>query len=210
MDNKEQTKQAHDAIANKYYELYKDDKSDLMYFDEFLSQCKNKILDLGCGMGHYSTYMYNKGFDVTGIDFSKEMLKIARKNNNHIEFIEADICDLSKLGSKKYDGIVIAYVLQHLSKEEVKRLFGEINNHLQSESKLLVFLREGDLVLEELEPINPKFKYIINEYTKEEIEQLLNNNGWEVMKAERKKYIEDPNSLSPNTLVIIAKRRNSF
>ena len=210
MNNKEQTKQAHDAIANKYYELYKDDKSDLMYFDEFLSQCKNKILDLGCGMGHYSTYMYNKGFNVTGIDFSKEMLKIAKKNNNHIEFIEADICDLSKLENNKYDGIVMAYVLQHLSKEEVKRLFDEINNHLQPESKLLLFLREGNSVLEELEPINPKFKYVINEYTMEEIGPLLNTKGWEIMKAERKKYIEDPNSLSPNTLVILAKHRDNF
>ena len=62
MDNKKITKDAHNAIAEKYYELYKDDTTDLKYFDMFLSQCKGKILDLGCGMGHYSNYMYNKEF----------------------------------------------------------------------------------------------------------------------------------------------------
>ena len=61
MNNKQITKEAHDAIAEKYYELYKDDVSDLKYFDLFLSDCELKILDLGCGMGHYSNYMYNKG-----------------------------------------------------------------------------------------------------------------------------------------------------
>ena len=51
MNNKQITKEAHDAIAEKYYELYKDDTSDLKYFDLFLSGCELKILDLGCADG---------------------------------------------------------------------------------------------------------------------------------------------------------------
>lgn len=208
MDNKQQTKKAHNAIAQKYYKLYKDDKTDLLYFDEFLSNCKNKILDLGCGMGHYSNYMYSKGFEVTGIDFSEEMIKIAKGNNLNIQFLISDICNLEVLENKKYDGVVLAYVLQHLSKEEVDNLFYNIKNYLEVDAKILIFLREGNLILEEEEPIDTKYKYIINEYTKEEIELLLNKNNWEIIKIEKKKYIEDPNSLSPNTLVLIAKYKN--
>ena len=110
IDNKQQTKMAHNAIAQKYYELYKDDKTDLVYFDEFLRHCKNKILDLGCGMERYSNYVYNKGFEVTGIDFSEEMIKIAQNNNSDMIFLVSDICDLDVLQSEKYDGIIIAYV----------------------------------------------------------------------------------------------------
>ena len=132
MNNKEQTRQAHNAIAKDYYKLYKDDKSDLAYFDDFLSICKNNILDLGCGMGHYCNYMYNKGFTVTGIDFSEEMIKIAKQNNKNIEFIVHDICNLEFLGNKKYDGIVMAYLLQHLSKIEVKDLFYKLKNYLET------------------------------------------------------------------------------
>lgn len=204
MNNKELTKQAHNAIAKDYYKQYKDDKSDLTYFDEFLNICKKNILDLGCGMGHYSNYMYNKGFTVTGIDFSEEMIKIAKKNYKNIEFIVSDICNLEFLGNKKYDGIVMAYLIQHLSKSEVKDLFYDLKKYLKTDSKLLIFLREGKNVLEEVEPMNPKFNYTINEYTKEEITELLNDFGWELIKIEKKEYILDPNSLAPNTLVVIA------
>lgn len=210
MDNKQQTKMAHNAIAQKYYELYKDDKTDLVYFDEFLRHCKNKILDLGCGMGHYSNYVYNKGFKVTGIDFSEEMIKIAKNNNSDINFLVSDICNLDVLQSEKYDGIIIAYVLQHLSKNEVYELFNDIKNYLEKDAKLLLFLREGQSILEEEEPIDNGYKYIINEYTEDEIKSLLNNNGWEIIRIEKKEYIEDPNSLSPNTLVVFAKYKNEL
>ena len=91
MNNKENTKEAHNAIAQKYYQEYKDDITDLFYIDEFLKKCKNKILDLGCGMGHYSKYIKDKGFEVVGIDFSNEMLKIAKENESTIRFIESDL-----------------------------------------------------------------------------------------------------------------------
>lgn len=208
MNNKENTKIAHNAIAKTYYELYKDDKSDLLYFDEFLNKCKSKILDLGCGMGHYSNYISKKGFEVTGIDFSEEMIALARNDNSKIEYLIHDICDLDIIKDRKYDGIVLAYVLQHLSKKEVEKLFCDIKEYIESDAKLIIFLREGNSILEELEPIDTKFKYIINEYSKDEIKQILSKNNFEIVKLKEKEYIEDPNSLSPHTLVIIAKNKN--
>lgn len=206
MNNKEVTKAAHDAIAEKYYELYKDDVSDLKYFDLFLNDCKSRILDLGCGMGHYSNYMYNKGFNVLGIDFSEKMINIAKKNNPNIDFIISDICELKTIENQKFDGIVLAYVLQHLSKKEVLTLFKSINDHLNPKAKILIFLREGNGVVEEIEPIDTRYKYVINEYSKEEIKNILEKNGWEITLIETKEYIEDPNSLAPTTLVVLAKK----
>ena len=206
MDNKQITKEAHNAIAKRYYELYKDDTSDLKYFDLFLKDCKSKILDLGCGMGHYSNYMYAKGFEVTGIDISSNMIDIAKKNNPNIEFIVSDICNLSVIEGKTFDGLVIAYVLQHLSKEEVLDLFSSINNLVSKDTKILMFLREGNNITLEVEPIDPRFEYVINEYSKEEITKILINNGWAISLIETKEYIEDPNSLSPNTMVVIGKK----
>lgn len=206
MDNKKMTRKAHNNIAKKYYELYKDDTSDLEYFDTFLKQSGPSILDLGCGMGHYSSYMYKQGFNVVGIDFSKKMLSIAKKNNPNIEFILDDVTNLKSIENRKFDGIVLAYVLQHLSKNEVISVFNTLNKYVYDNTTLLLFLREGEKVLEEIEPINPKFKYIINEYSKEEIKTILENYGWEIIFMETKDYIEDPNSLAPTTLVVIAKK----
>ena len=38
-----------------------------------------KILDIGCGTGEHTLELLKKGYKVTGIDFSNEMLKIAKK-----------------------------------------------------------------------------------------------------------------------------------
>lgn len=206
MNNKEETKLAHNAIAEKYFELYKDDTTDLEYFDKFLSDCGDKILDLGCGMGHYSNYMAQKGFKVTGVDFSSKMIEIAKANFKNIDFIVEDICNIQVLKNKKFDGLVIAYVLQHLSKQEVLNLFKNLNQYLKPDAKILLFLREGDGLVEEIEPINDKFKYVINEYSKAEITRILKENGWKNIQLETKDYVEDEFSLAPTTLVVIANK----
>ena len=53
------------------------------------------ILDLGCGNGVLSKVLCDKGYNVRGIDASKELLDIAKKNYPDIEFIEADATNFS-------------------------------------------------------------------------------------------------------------------
>lgn len=205
--NREITMNAHNNIAKKYYKAYKDDKSDLEYIDKFLEGCNHKILDLGCGMGHYSKYMKAKGFNVVGVDFASEMLKIAKETTEGIAYIEADICDLPENLDKDFDGVLIAYVIQHLSKEETKMCFMDLNKYIVKGANLLIFLREGNNVLKENEPFNPSFGYDIKEYTKEEISELLKECGYDVIKIEDKPIIEDDNSLCPKTIVLYATKR---
>ena len=49
-----------------------------------VSYCKNgqgkQLLDLGCGPGIYSELLYDKGFSVTGIDFSKRSIEYAQNH----------------------------------------------------------------------------------------------------------------------------------
>jgi len=51
---------------------------------------KAKILDLCCGTGQLAKVLIEKGYSVTGIDGSKEMLRYARKNSPEAEFILED------------------------------------------------------------------------------------------------------------------------
>lgn len=204
MKNKEITKKAHNAIAGTYYELYKDDVSNLKYFDAFLKSCKPKIIDLGCGMGHYSGYMAEQGFNVTGVDFSENMLKIAKKNYPKVKFIISDVCKLDSLMGEKFDAVVLTYVLQYLSKKEASKLISNLKKSLNKNARMLLFVREGNSVVEEVEPINPEFKYEINEYSKDEIIDLLAKNGWMVELLEQK---EEAYSPAPKTLIVIANRK---
>lgn len=47
-----------------------------------------KVMDLGCGTGALIPTLVNKGYEVTGVDASDNMLEIARKNNSDVEFIK--------------------------------------------------------------------------------------------------------------------------
>ena len=207
MNNKDNTKVAYNVIAKRYYEKYKDDTTDLEYIDNFFKQCRHKILDLGCGMGHYTKYIKSKGFDVCGIDFSNEMLSIAKKSDLNIKYILSDICNLPLDLDKDYDGVLLAYVIHHLSKEETRQVLLQLHNYITDNCNLLIFLREGNGILKEKEPFDTRFEYTIKSYTKEEIIILMNECGYEIVKIDIKPPADDDYSLSPNTLVLYAKKK---
>ena len=51
------------------------------------------VLDLGCGNGALTKELQNRGYQVIGMDASKEQLEIARSNYPDIEFISGDTTD---------------------------------------------------------------------------------------------------------------------
>lgn len=58
----------------------------------------NPALDLGCGTGEYAILMERLGFTVTGVDFSKAMLLIAKSKENLTYQISFNLLDQNALG----------------------------------------------------------------------------------------------------------------
>ncbi|MET8565960.1 class I SAM-dependent methyltransferase [Streptomyces flaveolus] len=60
-----------------------------------------RLLDLGCGTGKSSLELARLGFDVTGVDLSPEMLRVARGKDSaeQVEFVQADARSLPDLGT---------------------------------------------------------------------------------------------------------------
>lgn len=86
-------------IAEHYDEWYRSkqgslyDRTERKALDRLLPDASkgNRLLDVGCGTGHWSAYFAGKGFDVTGIDPSEQMVRIARgKNMAASRFLVAD------------------------------------------------------------------------------------------------------------------------
>ena len=56
---------------------------------------ESTVLDLGCGNEALSKLLCDRGYRVTGMDASPELLEIARANHPELEFIQADAANFS-------------------------------------------------------------------------------------------------------------------
>ncbi|MGD2250880.1 MAG: class I SAM-dependent methyltransferase [Candidatus Methanofastidiosia archaeon] len=98
----------------------------------------NRILDAGCGEGYFSRILAGKGAHVVGVDYSQNMLDIAKKRTSAeyaIQYYYGNLEDLSFLKSESFDIIVSNMVLQDLS---------DYKKALQEMYRLLI--REGVLI----------------------------------------------------------------
>jgi len=87
--------------SEEYLNVYKhrDEKEARLLVESILSitkiREKSKILDLACGAGRHSIEFAKKGFELTAVDLSKNLLDAAKKNaeaiNIKVNFIRADL-----------------------------------------------------------------------------------------------------------------------
>lgn len=75
-----------------------------------------RVLDAGCGTGHYTEWLVEQGADVLGIDVSEEMLGHAREAvGDRAEFRRADLGEpLDFLAANSFDGVVSALALGYV------------------------------------------------------------------------------------------------
>ena len=72
-----------------------------------------KLLDVGCGTGYHLARYKERGFDITGVDGSPEMLKQARLANPEIDFQQCDV-DHIPLADNSYEVVMCIEVLRYL------------------------------------------------------------------------------------------------
>ena len=63
---------------------------------------QKKVLELACGTGILSVMLAQKGFEVTGLDLSADMVKLAKQRaqeaGQDLDFLEGNMLDLSQVG----------------------------------------------------------------------------------------------------------------
>jgi SAM-dependent methyltransferase len=85
-----------------------------------------KILDLCCGTGELAQYLQQKGYHVTGIDGSEEMLRYARQNAPESKFI-LDDARFFELPPTFHSVISTSYGLNHvINLEELTCVFRNV------------------------------------------------------------------------------------
>lgn len=72
------------------------------------------ILDAACGTGRYAEEFLSKTRHVTGLDFSREMLALAKRKCPQARFIRGDITRNLPFAANRFDKINCAQTLKHI------------------------------------------------------------------------------------------------
>jgi ubiquinone/menaquinone biosynthesis C-methylase UbiE len=163
---------------NRYY--YEDQER---YF-RFLVPEGLSIMELGCGTGELlHTLKPRSGL---GIDFSGEMLRIAREKHPELEFRQADIENLgSESWKERFDVLIMADVIGHLL--DIEEAFRGLRGFCHDGTRIIIsyysFLWEPLLKLGEKLRLKMPQQYQ-NWLSTEDISSLLSLSGFQVVKME--------------------------
>jgi len=102
-------------------------------------------LDAGCGTGNYSIELARRGYNVTGLDISPELISEAKKKlENKSLHLKFEIGDILKLSSEqKFDGILCRGVLNDIIDDISRReAFFSFAGALRMNAVLILDVRE--------------------------------------------------------------------
>ena len=123
-------------LANYYDEIYdfKNYQKEAEKIETLIQQYKksagNSLLDVACGTGNHIAYL-KQHYNVEGLDFSPEMLRIARKKHPEIVFHRGEMTSF-KL-KNRFDIITCLFsAIGHVkTKARMRRAVWNMANHLQ-------------------------------------------------------------------------------
>jgi putative AdoMet-dependent methyltransferase len=138
------------------------------------------VLDIGFGTGILTTQLYNNGYSITGIDFSSNMIDIAKQKMPQATLINQDFSNglPDEIKNHRFDFIISTYAIHHLTDKEKINFIKSLLPSLNKTGMILL----GDVSFEtrtQLEKCKAKYnEYWDNDevyFTSEEIKSNLNN-----------------------------------
>ncbi len=123
-------------LANIYeamYQTFIDYEDEYLFYSQILKKYKkDNLLEIGSGTGNLAHYFSQNNFDYQGLDYSEDMIKIAKSKNKNAKFLQDDMRDFNL--EKSVDcilitGRTISYLLKN---EEVNATFFSINKNLNA------------------------------------------------------------------------------
>jgi SAM-dependent methyltransferase len=163
-------------VFNEYAHVYdllyedKDYKNESLYIHQLIRQYAGNartILDLGCGTGRHAIELSKNGYDITGVDFSPEMLKKAhlnaQKQGVKCTFIHGDVRNISL--EQKFDVVLALFHVAsyQTTNEDLSAFFQTVRNHLDKNGIFIFDFWYGPSVLNDMPSVRIK-KFENEEY----------------------------------------------
>jgi SAM-dependent methyltransferase len=164
----------YDAKAQDYAKLTKDDakNADAAAFIGFVSK-GGRVLDLGCGPGHFAAAMAKSGLVVEAVDASGEMVKLAAKHEG-VSARQETFDDLNAVDT--YDGIYANFSLLHADRTKVPTHIAEIARALKTGGIFHIGMKTGKG--EERDGIGRRYSY----FSESELEKMMTDNGLTILR----------------------------
>jgi ubiquinone/menaquinone biosynthesis C-methylase UbiE len=203
MDYKETVKSGYNKIASRYLAARDRDAENVYLLHDFIALLapNSKVLDAGCGAGIPITEMLAAHFDVIGVDFSREQIKLAKKHVANAHFFCQDMTELD-FPDESLDGICSYYAIIHIPREEHASLLANFNRMLRTGGVTLLCLGAEDLP----DDIDEDFlgtRMYWSHYNSDTYMQMLTDCGFTVIWA---KHVEDATCAGAKHLFILAQK----
>lgn len=152
------------GLYSKYYDLLYRDKnylSEVNYIDRLIKKFGEKsvheLLDIGCGTGTHAEYLVKKGYNVTGIDISKEMIEIANKKKlKNSTFLVGNAVKFNL--KKKFDTVLSLFhvIDYHIDDNDLESSINSVVKHLKPGGLFIFDFWYGPCVLSDLPKLKSK------------------------------------------------------
>lgn len=98
-----------------------------------------RILDVGCGMGHFLRYVQAKGYaNAIGVDVSPDQVEFCRSHElPNVELVE-DLFGYLERSAGTFDFINMSDVIEHFNKDEIVRLLLLLHKALTPDGRLVI------------------------------------------------------------------------
>jgi ubiquinone/menaquinone biosynthesis C-methylase UbiE len=108
-------------FANTYYLAFRDLPEILI-----AHVTGQRALDFGCGTGRSTRVLRKLGFEVTGVDISEDMLRIARTTDPSGDYRLVPGDDLSQFAASSFDLVLCAFPFDNVRGEMKARIFRDL------------------------------------------------------------------------------------
>ncbi len=145
-----------------------------------------RALDVGCGSGgRLLKRIEARGFDVTGLDTSENMIKLAQSNHPKARFIHGDICDYQD--AQSFDFILAWDSLFHLPLKQQKPVLSKLCRRLSAGGVMIHTF--GDDIGEHTDQWRGQVFYYSSIGVQKNIE-ILHDKGLSILHLGRDQYPE--------------------
>ncbi len=148
----------------QYYDLLYQDKAydqEVDYIDSLIRKrhaAASSVLDLGCGSGRHARFLVERGYQVTGVDLSEQMLDVARSNpyGQDVSFHQGDVRSVRL--HQRFDVVVsLFHVMSYVTtNDDLKAAFRTVVEHLNPCGLFIFDLWYGPAVLHQAPEVRVK------------------------------------------------------